>query len=87
MRHNFFVILGQEGRKENRKVFKPANRHKREPDLEILKESPCLRCELFVEETSCPYVRGCSKIDEFQRLAAVHCTLCKPQDIRSIVKI
>jgi hypothetical protein len=85
MRRDFFVILGEEGHKATPKAFTSPNRHKGEPNLEILKESPCVRCELFAEESSCPYVKGCSKINEFQRLAAVHCTLCKPQDIRSMI--
>jgi hypothetical protein len=87
MRRNFFVILGDEARKETRKALKPVNRRDGEPNLEILKESPCLRCALFAEDTPCPYVKGCSKIDEFQRVAASHCTLCKSEDILSIAKI
>ncbi len=80
----FFVILGKQSQERNIKVAVPPNRHWAEPNLDILKKSPCLGCELFIIDTACPYVRGCSKIDEFQRLAAVHCTLCKPQDIRSV---
>jgi hypothetical protein len=55
-----------------------------DPNTEILKESPCLQCELFSSGVACPYVKDCGKIDEFQRVAAVHCTLYKSLDIRSM---
>ena len=84
MKRNLFFIWGRASRIRNRKVLRPANRRRAEPNLESLKESPCLRCELFVRDTECPYVKGCSKIDEFQQLAAVHCTLYKPQDVFSV---
>ena len=57
------------------------------PDLDILKKSPCLQCQLYVENTMCLYVQRCSKIDAFQRLAAVHCTLYKDHDVFSILKV
>ena len=87
MKRDFFIILGGEGQKRRQRALKPANSRRPEPNLEILKESPCLRCKLFVKKASCPYVKGCSKIDEFQRIASTHCTLCKPYDMLSIAKI
>jgi hypothetical protein len=84
MKRDFFVIWGRTSRIRNRKVLRPAKGQRAEPNLESLKESPCLRCELFVRDTMCPYVKGCGKIDAFQQLAAVHCTLYKPQDLFSI---
>lgn len=84
---NFFVILGGQSRLPNQKVVKLAKEQRVEPNLDILKESPCLRCGLFVSRTVCSYVKGCGKIDEFQRLAAVHCTLYKPHDVFPIAKI
>jgi hypothetical protein len=84
MKRNLFVIWGRTSRIRNPKVLRPAKRHRAEPNLDCLKESPCLRCELFVRNTVCPYVKGCGKIDEFQRVAAVHCTLYKSQDIYSV---
>jgi len=87
MRRNFFVISGNESRKIGRKVLGPADRRRVEPNLEVLKESPCLSCDLFVSDSRCPYVRRCSKIDEFQSVAAVHCTLFKPHDVFSMAKI
>lgn len=84
MKQDFFLIWGRASRIRNRKVVRPANRRQAEVSLDSLKQSPCLRCELFVRDTVCPYVKGCSKIDEFQHLASVHCTLYKPQDVFSI---
>ena len=87
MRRSFFVISGEESRKKNRKVLEPADRTRVELNLEVLRESPCLRCDLFVSDSRCRYVRRCSKIDEFQRVAAVHCTLFKPHDTFTMAKI
>jgi len=87
MRRDFFLIVGREGRKKRRNIATPVTRQEVEPNLDLLKESPCLSCELFVEDKSCPHWKGCSKIDEFQRVAASHRTLCKSQDILSIAKI
>jgi len=84
MKRDFFLIWGRASRIRNRRVVRPADRRQAELNLDSLKQSPCLRCELFVKDTVCPYVKGCSKIDEFQQLAAVHCTLYKPQDVFSI---
>jgi hypothetical protein len=84
MKRNLFVIWGRASRIRNRKVLRPAKRQRPELNLDSLKESPCLRCGLFVRDTVCPYVKGCSKIDEFQQLAAVHCTLYKPRDVFSV---
>jgi hypothetical protein len=80
----FFVILGGQSQERKIKVARPAKRQRAGPNLDILKKSPCLGCELFIRDTACPYVRGCSKIDEFQRLAAAHCTLCKSEDMLSV---
>ena len=87
MTNKFLVILGTQGKKTGRKSVKPVRRSKDEPNLDILNKSPCLQCELYAKNTICSYVKGCSKIDEFQRVAAVHCTLYKDQDIFSILKI
>jgi len=87
MRRDFFLIVGHEGRKKRRKRAKPATRQEVELNLDLLQESPCLRCELFVEDKSCPHRKGCGKLDEFQRVAASHRTLSKFQDIWSIAKI
>ncbi len=88
MRRRLFVILGgKESRDRNRHVSKSAKGQRAEPNLDILKESPCLRCELFVRDTACPHVKSCSKIDEFQGIAAVHCTLFKPHDTFSVARI
>jgi len=84
MKRDFFLIWGRASRPRNRKGVRPANRRQAELNLDGLKQSPCLRCELFVRDRVCPYVKQCSKIDEFQHLAAVHCTLYKPQDEFSI---
>jgi hypothetical protein len=85
IKRDFFVILGNQRRRKHPEGFPPPAAPAGEPDPEILKESPCVHCELFVKETSCPHVKRCSKIDEFQRVASVCSTLCKPQDIGSIV--
>jgi predicted GNAT family N-acyltransferase len=81
MKRDFFLIWGRASRVRNRKVVRPANGRQAELDLDSLKQSPCLRCELFVRDAVCPYVKECSKIDQFQHLAAVHCTLYKPQNV------
>ncbi|MDY6953995.1 MAG: hypothetical protein SWE60_21025 [Thermodesulfobacteriota bacterium] len=87
MRRDFFLIVGHEGRKKRQRAAKPATRKEVELNLDILNESPCVRCELFVENKSCPHRKGCSKIEEFQGVAASHRTLSKFQDIWSIAKI
>ena len=87
MKNRFFVIFGAQDKEMGRKSVGPVRRSRDEPNLGVLNRSPCLRCELYVENTICPYVKGCSKIDEFQRVAAVHCTLYKDQDVFSILKI
>ena len=87
MRNKLFVIFGTQGKERGRKSVRPVRRNRDEPNLDILKQSPCRQCELYVINTICPYVKGCSKIDEFQRVAAVHCTLYKDQDVFSILKI
>jgi hypothetical protein len=87
MRADLFLILGGQNQGPNRSAGTPAKGKVAEPNLDVLKESPCVRCGLFVKGTICPYVRGCSKIDQFQRLAAIHCTLYKPHDVFPIGKI
>jgi len=87
MRNKFFVIFGTQGKEMGRKNVRPVRRNREQPNLDILKQSPCRQCERYVENTICSYVNGCSKIDEFQRVAAVHCTLYKDQDVFSILKI
>jgi hypothetical protein len=87
MKNEFFVIFGGQAKERGRKSIRPVRLNRAEPNLDILKKSPCLRCELYVENTICPYVKGCSKIDEFRRVAAVHCTLYKDQEVFSILKI
>ena len=87
MRNKLFVIFGTQGKERGRKSVRPVRRNRDEPNLDVLKQSPCRQCGLYVENTICPYVNGCSKIDEFQRVAAVHCTLYKDQDMFSILKI
>lgn len=87
MRNKLFVIVGGQGTERGRKSVRPVRRTKDEPNLDILKESPCIRCDLYIESTICPYVRGCGRIDEFQEVAAVHCTLYKDHDVFSILKI
>ena len=87
MKNKFFVIFGAQAKQTGRKSVRPVRRSRDEPNLDVLKQSPCLRCELYVENTICQYVKGCSKIDEFQRVAAVHCTLYKDQDVFSILKV
>ena len=84
MKNRFFVIWGGRNQKRNSKVVGPSVAPGNELDTEILKKSPCLHCELFVSGNVCPYANGCSKIDEFQRVASAHCTLHKSQDIRSL---
>lgn len=84
MRNKLFVIVGARDKARSRKPVRP-NSH--EPNLDILKRSPCLECQLHIEDTMCDHVDACSKIDEFQRVAAVHCTLYKDHDVFSILKI
>ncbi|MBW1741549.1 MAG: hypothetical protein JRJ42_10530 [Deltaproteobacteria bacterium] len=89
MRNRLYIISGAKGTERDQKSLKPVRlrRHGDEPNLDILKESPCLRCELFVQSKVCPHVVGCSKIDQFQQVAAGHCTLYKDHDVFSILKI
>ena len=87
MGDRFFVISGTQGKEGGRKSVKPVRSLTNEPNLGLLKQSPCLKCELYIKKTLCPYVNACSKIDEFQRVAAVHCTLYKDHDVFSILKI
>ena len=84
MRDRFFLIWGGQSQGRNSKVIKPPVGRGSEPDTDLLKKSPCLQCELFARGTVCPYVQECSKIAEYQRVAAAHCTLFKSQDIRSM---
>jgi hypothetical protein len=87
MSDRFFVIFGTQSKAGDRKSVRPVRSRRDEPDLGILRQSPCLQCELYLEKTLCPFVKACSKIDEFQRVAAVHCTLYKDRDVFSILKI
>lgn len=89
MKNRFVVIYGTRPDRPAQDRLQPFKRRTREePNIEVLNESPCLKCEMYVEDTTCHHARqGCSKIDEFQRVAAVHCTLFKDQDIFSILKI
>ena len=87
MRNRLFVISAAQSRKSSRKSIKPVKRNRAEPNIDVLKKSPCLECKLYVADTPCPYVKGCDKIDEFQQVAAVHCTLYKDHDVFSILKI
>lgn len=84
MKDKLFVIWGRRSPERDPNVVRSTMRQRAEPNLDILKKSPCLHCELFTGGIACPYVKGCSKIDEFQRVAAVHCTLSKYQDVRSM---
>ena len=87
MKNKFLVISGTQGKERGQKSVRPVRQLQDEPDLVILKQSPCLRCELYEENTLCPCAKRCAKIDEFQRVASVHCTLYKDQDVFSILKI
>ncbi|NVL90172.1 MAG: hypothetical protein HWN69_04135 [Desulfobacterales bacterium] len=89
MKNKLFIIYGAQSKENDRKGIRPVGRlNREEPNLDILKESPCLQCNLYVENTTCPYAKkGCGKIHEFQEVAAVHCTLYKDQDVFSILKI
>ncbi len=85
MQDRLFIIWGgQSPERDPNTMQQLEQRHGSEPDTEVLKRSPCLRCELFTKGRVCPHVKKCSKIDEYQRVAAVHCTLCKYQDVRSM---
>ena len=84
MRDNLFLIWGGRSEKRGTNVAQPSVEQRPELNLEILKKSPCLHCELFARGAACSYVKKCSKIDEFQRMAAAHCTLHKSYDIRSM---
>jgi len=87
MRNKLFVIFGGQAGDRARRSVGPIGRSRAEPNLDLLNESPCLQCDLYIENTICPYVMACSKIDEFQRVAAVHCTLYKDNDLFTILKI
>jgi hypothetical protein len=88
MRNKLFVIFGARADEERgQDAAGLLRRNNADPNLEILKESPCLQCQLYAENTMCLYVQRCSKIDEFQRVAAVHCTLYKDHDVFSILKV
>ena len=87
MRNKLFVILGGQAEKKSLEIAGTIGRAGSDPDLEILKKSPCLQCQLYVENTMCLYVQKCSKIDAFQRVAAVHCTLYKDRDVFSVLKV
>ena len=87
MRNKLFVIFGGQAERKSRGTGVAVGRAGNGPDLDILKKSPCLQCQLYVENTMCLYVQRCSKIDAFQRVAAVHCTLYKDQDVFSILKV
>ena len=87
MRNKLFVILGARGKETGREIIRPVRQNRDEPNLDILNESPCLQCQLYIENTACMYVKACSKIEEFQGVAAVHRTLYKDQCVFSILKI
>ena len=87
MENKLFVIFGTKRKETSRKISRPLRRNRNEPNLDILNESPCLRCQLYIENTACMYVKACSKIEEFQGVAAVHRTLYKDHDVFSILKI
>jgi hypothetical protein len=87
VKNDLFVILGGQAERKNRRTGGAMGRTGNGPDLDILKKSPCLQCPLYIENTMCLYVHSCSKIDAFQRVAAVHCTLYKDQDVFSILKV
>ena len=55
-----------------------------EPDLDVLKRSPCLRCELFARGRVCPQVDECGKIEAYQRVASAYRSLYRPTDFRSM---
>lgn len=46
-------------------------------NVNILKSSPCLRCSTFSNESACPDIESCAKLDEFQRAASACCSLFK----------
>jgi len=87
MENKLFVIFGTRRKETSRKSARAVRQNRDEPNLDILKESPCLECQLYVENTACMYVKACSKIEEFQGVAAVHRTLYKDQCVFSILKI
>jgi hypothetical protein len=87
MENKLFVIFGTKRKETGRKIVRPVRQNRDEPNLDILNESPCLECQLYIENTACMYVKACSKIEEFQGVAAVHRTLYKDQCVFSILKI
>jgi hypothetical protein len=85
VRERLFVILGGQNRKKKKDPSRPLFLSNGEcPDTEKLNKSPCLSCDLFERGLICPYVDECSRIDEFQKIAATHCTLAKYRDFRSM---
>jgi hypothetical protein len=87
MRSKFFVIRGALDKGGRRRSQEPVRPNRERHNLAILQRSPCLGCQLYVEAAKCVHVEACSRIDEFQRVAAVHCTLFKDHDVFSILKI
>ena len=85
--NKLFVIFGTQNRKRGQLNSRPVKGRNSEPNVDVLKRSPCLDCELYLQEAMCPHVSRCSKIDEFQTVAAAHCTLFKDQDVFSTLKI
>lgn len=87
MRNKLFVIFGGQAEGKSQRAGLAMGQMGDSRDLDILKKSPCLECQLYVENTMCLYVQRCSKIDAFQRVAAAHCTLYKDHDMFSILKV
>ena len=85
--NRLFIIYGKKDGTRRSRASRAGRRLKNEPNLDVLKRSPCLDCDLYSENAVCPHVSQCGKIDEFQRVATVHCTLFKDQDIHSILKL
>ncbi len=85
MKNNLFVIFGGQADNRARRSVMPIGRSGVVPNIDLLNESPCLQCDLYIKNAICPYVKACSKIDEFQRVAAVHCTLYKDRDIFTVL--
>jgi hypothetical protein len=86
MRNKLFIIFGAQHRGRCHEDVKPRSPVRDEPDLDILKRSPCLDCELYMDGAGCPHVAECSKIDRFQRVAAAHCTLYKDCDVFTVLE-
>jgi len=62
----------------------PRTTREQEPDFDVLKQSPCLHCELFTRDRACPVVDECGKIEAYQRTAAAYRSLYRSVDIRSM---